>query len=204
MNRSSWLTASSLVLCLVSPLSGQARPKGQGVGPIRVGGGAGVGAGVGVTDVGVRADTNARGGANAGGRGLGVDVMGRESVSARAQTMERERPNHVLTDNTHLAGRLQTMLPAGQTTEGTATGFKNTGQFVAAVHAANNLSIPFDQLKAKMTGSEKLSLGKSIQQLKPDADSKAEEKKAKKQAQADLEASAEAALKAQSEVQSRK
>jgi hypothetical protein len=124
--------------------------------------------------------------------------MGRENVSARAHTMERDTPNHVLTDNTHLASRLQTMLPSGETTAAAATGFKNTGQFVAAVHAANNLNIPFDQLKAKMTGSEKLSLGKSIQQLKPDTDSKAEEKKAKKQAQADLEASAEAALKVQS------
>jgi len=203
MKRSSLLTVTSVVLCLVAPLFGQ-RPKGQGVGPIRVGGGAGVGAGVGVPNVGVRTDTNARVGANAGRPGVGVDVMGRESVSARAQTMERGRPNHVLTDNTHLAGRLQTMLPAGQTTEAAAAGFKNTGQFIAAVHAANNLNIPFDQLKVKMTGSENLSLGKSIQQLKPDADSKAEEKRAKKQARADLEASAEAALKTQSDVKSRK
>lgn len=193
MKRFALLTVTSVALCLAAPLFGQ-RPKGQGVGPIRVGGGAGVGVGVGVPDVRVRADTDAHVGANAGRHG--VDVMGRESVSARAHTMERARPNLVLTDNTHLAGRLQTMLPSGQSAEAAAAGFKNTGQFVAAVHAANNLNIPFDQLKAKMTGSEKLSLGKSIKQLRPDADSKAEEKKAKKQAQAELEASAEAALKA--------
>jgi len=100
----------------------------------------------------------------------------------------------------HLAARMQLLLPSGETTQAAATGFKNTGQFVAAVHASNNLNIPFDQLKARMTGSEKLSLGKSIQQLKPEADSKTEEKRAKKQAQADLEASAEAALKAKSDV----
>jgi hypothetical protein len=35
-----------------------------------------------------------------------------------------------------------------------------------------NLGIPFD-LEAKMTGSNAVSLGKAIQQLKPDADSKA-------------------------------
>ncbi len=187
MKHSSLLAVASVVLCLVAPLSGQ-RPKGQGVGPIRVGVGAGVGADVGVPAVGVRTDTHGR---------AGVDLSGRESVAARAHTMERARPAHVLTDNTHLSSRLQTMLPSGETTQSAAAGFKNTGQFVAAVHAANNLNIPFDQLKAKMTGTEKLSLGKSIKQLKPDADSKAEEKKAKKQAQAELEASAEAALKAQ-------
>lgn len=192
MKRLSWLTVTSVVLCLVAPLSGQ-RPKGQGVGPIRVGGGAGVGAGVGVPDVRVRTDAGGRVGANAGRSG--VDIMGRESVAGRVHTMERARPHVVLTDNAHLAGRLQTMLPAGQTTEGAAAGFKNTGQFIAAVHAANNLNIPFDQLKAKMTGSEKLSLGKSIKQLKPEADSKAEEKRAQKQAQADLEASAQAAMR---------
>jgi len=57
-------------------------------------------------------------------------------------------------------------------------GFKNGGQFTAAMHVSKNLGIPFDELKAKMTGvstnqagqtvkTAPMSLGKAIQQLKP-------------------------------------
>jgi hypothetical protein len=45
------------------------------------------------------------------------------------------------------------MLPAGMTVTDAAQGFKNWGQFVAAVHVSNNLGLPFDQLKSLMTGS---------------------------------------------------
>jgi hypothetical protein len=40
---------------------------------------------------------------------------------------------------------------------------------VAAVHVSHNLGIPFDQLKAKMIGPPKESLGKAIHALKPAA-----------------------------------
>jgi hypothetical protein len=57
-------------------------------------------------------------------------------------------------------------------------GFRNGGQFTAAMHVAKNLGIPFDELKAKMTGvstnkagqtvtTTPMSLGKAILQLKP-------------------------------------
>ena len=57
-------------------------------------------------------------------------------------------------------------------------GFKNGGQFTAAMHVSKNLGIPFDELKAKMTGvstnqagqtvkTAPMSLGKAILQLKP-------------------------------------
>jgi len=35
---------------------------------------------------------------------------------------------------------------------------------------AHNLNIPFDQLKAQMTGSNSVSLGKAIKNLRPDLD----------------------------------
>jgi len=56
---------------------------------------------------------------------------------------------------------------------------------------AKNLDIPggFDALKAKVTGSGSVSLGKAIQTLAPDADAKAETKKANKQADDDLKES---------------
>jgi hypothetical protein len=91
-----------------------------------------------------------------------------------------------LTDNTKLASKLQSLLPAGTNLQTAAQGFKNLGQFVAAVHVSHNLGIPFDQLKAKMLGPPKESLGKAIQQLQPTANSKAETKKANDQAQEDM------------------
>ena len=57
-----------------------------------------------------------------------------------------------------------------------------------AAHVAKNLRIPggFDALKAKVTGTGAVSLGKAIHVLAPNADAKAEAKKANKQASDDL------------------
>lgn len=66
-----------------------------------------------------------------------------------------------------------------------AAGFKNFGQFVAAVHVSNNLGISFDALKTEMTQNGS-SLGKSIQTLSPKSNADAEVIKANKQAQDDL------------------
>ena len=95
----------------------------------------------------------------------------------------------LLTQNTKLASKLQSLLPAGTDLQTAASGFKNLGQFVAAVHVSHNLGIPFDQLKAKMIGPPSESLGKAIQQLQPAANAKAAVKTAQKQADQDLESS---------------
>lgn len=71
-----------------------------------------------------------------------------------------------LQSNAHLTATLQSRLPAGTDLMGASAGFRNLGQFVAAVNVSNNLNIPFADLKAKMVG-EGLSLGQSIQTLKP-------------------------------------
>jgi hypothetical protein len=92
-------------------------------------------------------------------------------------------PSEELTKNTQLSSKLQGLLPAGTNLQDAAGGFKNTGQFVAAVHVSHNLDIPFDQLKTKVAGGE--SLGKAIHELKPNADAKAEVRKAEKQAKED-------------------
>ena len=47
-----------------------------------------------------------------------------------------------------------------------AMGFKNYGQYVAAKHVSENLGIPFADLKASMVNGN-LSLGDSIQKLRP-------------------------------------
>ena len=92
-----------------------------------------------------------------------------------------------LEDNTKLASKLQSLLPAGTNLQQAAQGYKNLGQFVAAVHVSHNLGIPFDQLKAKMIGPPAESLGKAIQALKPTANAKEEASKAEKQAKQDMD-----------------
>ena len=98
-------------------------------------------------------------------------------------------PSDVLSHNTAIAGKIKTL--TGEDAQTACGGFKNIGQCVAAAHVAKNLSIPggFDALKAKVTGSGSVSLGKAIQTLAPDADAKAETKKANKQADDDLKES---------------
>jgi hypothetical protein len=85
-----------------------------------------------------------------------------------------------------LSAKLSALLPPGTDLAAASAGFKNLGQFVAAVHVSKNLGIPFDQLKSKMTGPPPLSLGKAITALAPTADAKAALKQAKQQAKADL------------------
>jgi hypothetical protein len=91
-----------------------------------------------------------------------------------------------LPKNPKLVARLQAMLPPGMTAEQAAFGFRNQGQFVAAVHVSNNLGIPFNELRSKMV-TEGKSLGQSIQALKPHADSDAEAERAVGQAEAELD-----------------
>ena len=63
-------------------------------------------------------------------------------------------------------------------------GFKSTSECAAALHAAQNVGIPFKDLKAKVTGGEKL--GAAIHDLKPGADVRAEVGRAEEQARADV------------------
>jgi hypothetical protein len=97
-----------------------------------------------------------------------------------------------LAHNTRLATKLEGLLglngpSALSTLQTDAKGFKNLGQFVAAVHVSHNLNIPFDQLKAKVTGGE--SLGDAIHDLKPDMNAKNEVKRAQQEAKEDLKES---------------
>jgi hypothetical protein len=77
--------------------------------------------------------------------------------------------------NPKLEARLLSLLPEGSNIQDASQGFKNWGQFVAAVHVSNNLNIPFADLKSKMTGlapgttapaATPLSLGQAIQSFR--------------------------------------
>lgn len=91
-----------------------------------------------------------------------------------------------LAHNPALSSKLQGLLPPNTKLQDASSGFKNMGQFVAALHVAHNSNIPFDQLKAKMTGNPSMSLGKAIHALSPNVDAKAEAKKAEKQRDKDI------------------
>jgi len=69
--------------------------------------------------------------------------------------------------NPALKAKVENLLPPGTNLKTAANGFSNEGQFIAALHVSKNLNIPFDQLKAQMTGSNSVSLGEAIQKLRP-------------------------------------
>ena len=109
-----------------------------------------------------------------------------DAGSTARSDMSHGTPSDVLSHNTAIAGKIRTL--TGEDAQTACGGFKNIGQCVAAAHVAKNLSIPggFDALKAKVTGTGAVSLGKAIKGFAPDADAKAETKKANKQADDDL------------------
>lgn len=92
--------------------------------------------------------------------GKSTDHQGTESKNDQAFESRIE-------SNPQLRSRLESLLPAGMDLKTAAMGFRNQGQFIAALHVSKNLNIPFDQLKAKMTGNPPVSLGKAIKELRP-------------------------------------
>jgi hypothetical protein len=99
----------------------------------------------------------------------GSFAFAQHGKAVRAGSVPKVRPAPArVTVRPKLAARVQPLLPPGVTVDVAAEGFKNTGQFIAALHVSKNLGIPFDALKAEMTGPEPKSLGRAIQTLKPD------------------------------------
>jgi hypothetical protein len=80
--------------------------------------------------------------------------------------------------------RLAALVPAGLTPEDACRGFKDLSECSAALHVAQNLNIPFADLKDRVTSGQ--SLGTAIHSLKPKADSKREAQRAQEQAREDL------------------
>jgi hypothetical protein len=129
---------------------------------------------------------------NSGGGHSSLSSASTHGNSGGVQTIKSSSGKSIsdhLSSQSKLASKLQSLLPTGTDLKAASSGFKNLGQFVAAVHVSHNLGLPFDQLKAKMTGNHAESLGKAIQDLKPDANVKTETKKANKQADDDMKES---------------
>ena len=124
------------------------------------------------------------------GAGGSSSMNSHEAGAATSHTdMSHASPGEVLSHNTAIAGKIKTL--TGEDAATACSGFKNLGHCVAAAHVAKNLNIPggFDALKAKVTGSGAMSLGKAIESLAPSADAKSETKKANKQASDDMKES---------------
>jgi hypothetical protein len=80
--------------------------------------------------------------------------------------------------------RLAELVPSDMSATEACSGFKSTTECAAALHAAQNVGVPFRKLKSKMTGGE--TLGAAIHDLKPGADVRSEVSRAEEQAKADL------------------
>ena len=82
-----------------------------------------------------------------------------------------------LQTNKTLTAQLQSRLPAGTDVVKASMGFRSLTQFVSAVHACQNLSIPFDKMRTAMV-DEKKSLSAAIRALKPTASATIEAQRA--------------------------
>ena len=149
----------------------------------------GLGVGVGSqAKVGVGSDTHVDAPGVKAGASTDVDGGARTSAHVKQSDDKGHGPSDVvgrIEANPKLSTRVQTLLPSGETLSQAAAGFKTEGQFLAALHVAHNLNIPFDKLKADMTGSSAMSLGAAIKANRPnmtDAEVKEAAKKGEREA----------------------
>jgi hypothetical protein len=103
------------------------------------------------------------------------------TTSATGTTVPLTKVQEKLQKSPNLASKLESRLPPGTDLMRAAEDFRNLGQFVAAVNVSNNLNIPFADLKMSMV-DDGLSLGQSIQKLRPTANATQEASLAESQA----------------------
>lgn len=107
----------------------------------------------------------------------GVPVRGDQrasaAVSARPKAARRSSVRVVLSPvqqelqrNTVLSNILRARLPEGTELIAAASGFRRLELFVAAVHASNNVSVPFFELKRRVV-NDGMTLGQAIQDIRP-------------------------------------
>jgi hypothetical protein len=175
---------TTLVYLAALPAFAQRGGRGGGVGIGGMGGGIGMGGGMGAGRGGDTGNSGNVGGQQNGRIGRG-DNGSTNHPDQASRADAKKSPDQMLQQHPKLESRLASLLPAGTNMQQAASGFKNFGQFVAAVHVSHNLGIPFDQLKARVTAGD--SLGKAIHELDPQANAKSEAKKAEEQSKQDLQ-----------------
>jgi hypothetical protein len=70
-----------------------------------------------------------------------------------------------ISSNPAQKARVEAMLPQGMTLEAATAGFRNQGQFLAALNASKNQGLDFVALQTAMT-TDGLSLGQAVQKVK--------------------------------------
>ena len=128
-------------------------------------------------------------------------------ASGNAADAGKKTPDELLNQNHKLSDNLAALLTkmgVNATPQQACQNFKNLGQCVAAIHVAHNLKIDFNSLACDMTlkpvagatcptgtgtGAKGMSLGQSIEALKPGTSGKTESQKAMKQANQDIKGS---------------
>ena len=80
-------------------------------------------------------------------------------------TFEPNAISTKISKNPSQLAKAKAMLPTGMTIEEASTGFRNQGQFIAALNASRNQGLDFVQLKDAMT-VDGLSLGQAAKQVR--------------------------------------
>lgn len=122
-------------------------------------------------------------------------------TSTTTETKVLTRSAQQLESNPKLAAKLQTLLGKNTDVIEAADGFRNLGQFVAAVHVSHNMGFSledFNKLKGYMTGTSAgtsstsassgspMSLGKALKKMRNTADVDTQVKTAETQANQDM------------------
>lgn len=147
-------------------------------------------------------------GGDAGSLGAGHSGgSSRNAGNANTTDSGKKTPDQLLGQNAKLSDNLSNLLTkmgVTATPQQACQNFKNLGQCVAAIHVANNLGIDFNKLACDMTlkpatastcptgtatGAKGISLGASIDALKPGANGKTESHKAVTEANQDMKGS---------------
>ena len=140
--------------------------------------------------------TPARGAKSTAGRAPKTTTRGPESTTVKGAPKASEATRtttaatstttaSALPKNPKLVERLRTLLKDNPDMNEAATGFRNQGQFVAAVHASANHGLSFTDLKKRMV-DENMSLGQAIKDLRTNIDGDAAASRAVQQANQDL------------------
>ena len=176
MNRRFFITTGTIgafaLFVAVNTVDVQAQ-RGAGVGhasaPTHVGQGRPATAG--------RPDTAGR---PAGATGKPTTTTGKPDSAGRPTIADKLSRDH------GLAAQLHKLMP-GADLVALSEKFDNLGQFVAAMHVAdNNPNFTFEELAAKMHDGDGMSLGAAIHALDPQADAEAEVETAQTQTAVDL------------------
>ena len=133
-----------------------------------------------------------------------VSAAGAQHRGAAAASPQPERSSFTadalekrMATNPNLASRVQSLLPPGTSLEAAASGFKDEGQFIAALHVSRNLNIPFNELKADLSKSKNGSLGRALHDLRPELHARvidSQIKKAERQTKTDLQQPSDLAI----------